>query len=126
MSEEHPLTRNEIALIREVIASELSGRDRLFEERDKRYAQGSVADKEAVKAALAAAEKAAEKTEAGLKEYKQVSNEWRSTVQDLVSRLQGQGQGIQLTGGLIVGALASLAALVAIVSGVVYMIARHT
>jgi hypothetical protein len=70
----------------------------VMDERDKRYAAGDQSGRTAVDAALAAAkeavqtamvanEKAAEKTEQALKEYKSASNEWRDTVKDLVSRM---------------------------------------
>jgi hypothetical protein len=60
--------------------------DRRFQkERDRRYGERDEANKAAVKAALASAERAGEKTEVALKEYKASANEWRDTVKDLVA-----------------------------------------
>lgn len=53
-----------------------------IDDRDKGYHEREIASKEAIKAAFNAAERAAEKTEAALKEYKMSANEWRETVQD--------------------------------------------
>ena len=86
------------AEVREVKA-DLRGLRDLMNERDKRYSEVDKASKEAVQAALAAAEKAvqaalaaaekaAEKTEAALKEYKTGANEWRDTVKDLIGNLR--------------------------------------
>lgn len=58
-----------------------------IDERDRQYHERDVANKDAVRAALASAEKASEKTELALKEYKSSANEWRDTVKDLVSRM---------------------------------------
>ncbi len=52
----------------------------LLDERDK-------ANKEAIKAAFMASEKASEKTELALKEYKIGADEWRDTVRDLINNL---------------------------------------
>lgn len=62
--------------------------DRLYTERDR-------AAKEAVQAALLAAERSAEKTEAALKEYKVGANEWRDTVKDLIGNLR-EAQSIEV------------------------------
>jgi hypothetical protein len=56
-------------------------------ERDLRYSERDEANKAAVKAALASAERASEKTETALKEYKTSANEWRDTVKDLVANM---------------------------------------
>jgi K+/H+ antiporter YhaU regulatory subunit KhtT len=58
-----------------------------IDERDKHYYEREVSSKEAIKAAFNASERAAEKTETALKEYKISSNEWRDTVKDLVSKM---------------------------------------
>ncbi len=58
-----------------------------IDERDKRYQERDIANKEALKAAFNSSERAAEKTEMALKEYKTASNEWRDTVKDLVSKM---------------------------------------
>jgi len=71
----------------EVLAAKLCAFETLMNERDRRYEERDKANKEAVRSALAAAEKAAEKTESALKEYKIGSNEWRDTVKDLVGRM---------------------------------------
>lgn len=60
---------------------------KLMDERDKRYSERDVANKQAAQAALDSAAKAGEKTELALKEYKVASNEWRDTVKDLVGRM---------------------------------------
>ncbi len=52
------------------------------------YDAQNAANKEALKAAFASAEKAGEKTEAALSEYKDVSNEWRKTVEGLINTLK--------------------------------------
>jgi len=59
----------------------------LINERDKHYHEREVTNKDAIKAAFNSAERAAEKTETALKEYKSGSNECRYTVKDLVSRM---------------------------------------
>lgn len=87
---------------------------RLMEERDLRYKERDEANKQAVKAAMAAADKAAEKTEVALKEYKVGANEWRSTVQDLIARQGGQSQGKDASWGMLLGAAALIASLIAI------------
>ena len=63
--------------------------ERILHEMDKRYADRDTANKEAIRAAFASAERAAEKTEAALKEYKVGANEWRDTVRDLMANKAG-------------------------------------
>ncbi len=58
-----------------------------IDERDKHYHEREAASKDAIKAAFNAAERASEKTETALKEYKVSSNEWRDTVKDLISKM---------------------------------------
>jgi hypothetical protein len=69
------------------------------------------AQKEAVRAALAAAEKASEKTETALKEYKSSANEWRGTINDILSKTGGAKAGGRELWGYIAGALGLLLAL---------------
>ena len=69
------------------LSAQITSLDKLNEERDRRYEERDRSNKEAVRAALMSAEKASEKTESALKEYKIASNEWRDTVKDLVSRM---------------------------------------
>jgi hypothetical protein len=73
-------------------------------ERDRRYEERDVANKAAVMAALASAERMAEKTEAALKEYKVGANEWRDTVKDLISGMQGGSKGMRDMWGWIIAA----------------------
>lgn len=77
----------ELARLGERDKADLEWGVRLAEERDKRYSERDSANKDAVKAALAAVEKGSEKTEIALKEYKTGANEWRQTVTDLTSRM---------------------------------------
>jgi uncharacterized protein YhaN len=79
--------------------------EKLLDERDR-------ANKEAVKAAFASAEKAYAQTELSLKEYKSSANEWRSTVNDLVSRMSAKGEGLH-QGWVILLGLAALAGTIA-------------
>jgi alpha-L-arabinofuranosidase len=69
----------------------IDANDRRYEQRFKdsqtAIAAALTSAKDAVAAALAASEKAAEKTEVALKEYKMVSNEWRGTVTDLTTNM---------------------------------------
>jgi hypothetical protein len=77
----------ELARLNAVDNADREWGSRLAEERDKRYSERDLANKEAVRAALAAVEKGSEKTEVALKEYKQGANEWRDTVKDLVANM---------------------------------------
>jgi hypothetical protein len=70
------------------LCAELDGFKDLMDERDRRYGEKFLAAEKAVSAALAASEKAAEKTESALKEYKTGANEWRDTVKDLIGNLR--------------------------------------
>ena len=92
----------------------------LMAERDRRYEERDQANKDAIRAAFASAEKASEKTESALKEYKVGANEWRDTVKDLIGNLResrsegsGEGQGrfavradVKWAIGLVAGAIA--------------------
>ena len=73
--------------LRELVA-ELDGFRELMDERDKRYEERDHANKEAVRAARDSSEKAGEKTDSALKEYKSGANEWRDTVESLISNLR--------------------------------------
>lgn len=70
---------------------------KLMDERDKRYSERDTANKDAVKAALASAKEASDKTEEALKEYKLSANEWRDTVKDLVSLMPTKNEVRQQT-----------------------------
>jgi hypothetical protein len=74
------------------LRSDLKGLRDLVDDRrqaDKEAVAAALAAAEkAVNAALASAEKAAEKFDQSLKEYKTVSNEWRGTVEGLVVQLR--------------------------------------
>jgi chromosome segregation ATPase len=74
---------------------------RVMDERDKRYSERDVSNKEAVGAALANSRESANATEAALKEYKLSANEWRDTVKDLVATMPTKSevlqQGVNLT-----------------------------
>jgi len=59
----------------------------MINERDKNYHERDLSNKEAIKVAFNNSERASEKTEAALKEYKNASNEWRDTVKDLVNKM---------------------------------------
>jgi len=75
------MIRDEV--LEERIKHERDQRDslvKLLDERDR-------ANKEAIRAAFASAEKASEKTDQALKEYKSSSNEWRATLNDIVARM---------------------------------------
>jgi len=80
----------------------------LFDERDK-------ANKEAIKAAFASAEKANDKTDQGLKEYKLASNEWRATVNDLVTRISAKGEGLHQGWAFLLGLVGLAGTITAIV-----------
>ncbi len=87
---------------------------KFHQERDQRYQERDVANKMAVRAALDAADKASEKTEMALKEYKIGANEWRSTVQDVLARGQGKDTGGTESRGQIAWVVAIIASLIAI------------
>ncbi len=74
------VTRAALDRMEASIRREIGDLKELLSERDK-------ANKEALGAALAAAERESAKTEQALKEYKVGSNEWRGTVTDLTSRM---------------------------------------
>jgi len=89
----------------------------LMAERDRRYEERDVANKEAIRAAFASAEKASEKTESSLKEYKIGANEWRDTVKDLIANLResrSEDEGGSSRGRYIVYLLLAVPGVVAI------------
>jgi hypothetical protein len=59
----------------------------LIDERDKRYEERDQANKATVNAAMRAAQDAADKIEKAFLAYKEVSNEWRGTLNDIVGRM---------------------------------------
>jgi len=101
---EDETTCQRLAALEAQIKSERELRLALKELLDER----NEANQAAIQAAFASAEKASEKTELALKEYKIGSNEWRSTVNDLVSRISSKGQTIH-QGWIFLLGLASLA-----------------
>jgi uncharacterized protein with HEPN domain len=70
-----------------ILAEQIRSLIELTNERDHRYTERDVANKDAVKAALTAVKEASEKTETALKEYKMSANEWRDAMKDLVARM---------------------------------------
>jgi len=58
----------------------------ILDERDRRYEERHSSTQEALASAFKSAEKAGDKTEAALSEYKAASNEWRGTLNDIVSK----------------------------------------
>ena len=85
--------------------AELKALKELMTDRHERYTERDVSNKERVAAAFAAAEKASEKTESALKEYKIGANEWRDTVKDLIATNVGSGKGMREIWGWIVAAI---------------------
>jgi hypothetical protein len=86
----HPIVRSlDLEISNELYAlrADFRGFASLMTERDRRYEERDVAAKDAVRAAMAAAALATDKTELALKEYKVSANEWRDTVKDLVARM---------------------------------------
>jgi len=89
----------------------------LMAERDRRYEERDTANKDAIRAAFASAEKASEKTESALREYKIGANEWRDTVKDLIANLResrSEDEGGSTRGRYIVYLLLSVPGIVAI------------
>jgi hypothetical protein len=72
-----------------LVMREFESRDKIEAEREKRYAQGEAANKEAVRAAFAAVEKVSAFNAESLAEYKKGANEWRDTVKDILSSTTG-------------------------------------
>lgn len=103
----------------------VQGNERVMQERDKRYEERNTANKEAVAAALQAAKEASEETKAGLKEYKASANEWRGTINDVLARGSGSGEGIRWIIATLVAVGALLIGLVSVaVSVFVFFAAR--
>lgn len=83
------------------LKTDLAGFKELMNERDKRYTERDTANKESVRKAFEASEKAGEKTEGALKEYKIGANEWRDTVQDLIAGTSGKRAQLQYIIGIV-------------------------
>ena len=136
MSRQDTNGRTHEPALRELTA-ELDGFKALMDERDRRYEERNAANKDAVTAALASAERASEKTELALKEYKTSANEWRDTVKDLVANMPtlrdvkaieekiaavreiqaseaGKDKGVTASWGLVLGVASFLVMLIAI------------
>ena len=77
----------EVQHLKELLLSKLEAVKTLLVERDQRYEERHEASQDALASALKAAEKAGDKTEAALSEYKAGSNEWRGTLNDIVSTM---------------------------------------
>ena len=73
--------------LKDLVFAELGALKAVLVERDKRYEERHQASQDALHSALKAAEKAGDKTEAALSEYKAGSNEWRGTLNDIVSKM---------------------------------------
>ena len=58
----------------------------LIDERDRRYEERDKSNKDAVKLAFTAMDKASESTAEALKEYKATANEWRATLSDFTAK----------------------------------------
>ena len=71
-----------------VITAQIAGFKDLMTERDLRYSERDLANKEAVHMALRSVDKATDQTAAQLEEYKKANNEWRDTIRDLISALR--------------------------------------
>lgn len=92
------------------LKAEFNAYKELMNERHARYEERDLANKSRVADAFAAAEKAGTKTDEALSEYKVGANEWRRTVQDLISSGAGRGMGMKelagwITSGIMLGAL---------------------
>ena len=105
--ENHPLTRNEMKLIRESIAEEMKVISTQANERDKRYEERFKASETAVIAALAsqkesvlaafmASEKAIAKAENAQTAYNERSNEFRQTLDDQAKSLLSRMEATQI------------------------------
>lgn len=99
MASDHENNRTHEPSLRE-LSAEFDGFKDLMKERHDRYTERDQANKESVRKAFEAAEKAAEKTEYALKEYKIGANEWRDTVKDLIASIrQKESEGISKVEG---------------------------
>lgn len=78
----------------------------LLNERNERYKERETANKEAVKTANEASDKLAEEIKSSLKEYKAGSNEWRSTVETLISKMKQQQPPVWMKVAVITVAIA--------------------
>lgn len=109
--------------------------ERVLEEHDKRYDQRFFAQQEAMRSALASAEKAVEKAENIAEKWRQNANEWREAMSDkdktyqtketadsrliplekFMERRAGLGHGLSTGWGYLVSAAALLASIAAII-----------
>lgn len=119
---ERHLNHSEVGAELRALRAELNGHKALMDERDRRYAAVETASRAAVEAALTAADRASDKTEQSLKEYKLGANEWRDTVKDLIGNLresrsvvQGRTEQSQWTVALVIGGLSAIPGLLSLV-----------
>ena len=90
-----------LAGLENVITAKIDGFRDVMEERDRRYQERDQANKDAVRSALTAAEKASDTTAQALSEYKKGANEWRDTVKDLIAELrEARSKGEGSTGAM--------------------------
>ena len=87
----------------------------MMDERDKRYEALSVAQKEAVEAALSSAQRAVDKAEGIAERWRQNANEWRSamTDKDKLYLTKDVARGYFVTGLLAAGVMIAIAELFA-------------
>lgn len=88
----------------------------LLEAAEKKNQQQFSDAKEAVKAALDAAQKAVDKAEGALVGWKESQNEWRGTIADIISRTTGKSTGLDLGWKILIGAVTLFAMLLGIFS----------
>jgi hypothetical protein len=106
-----------------LVVQEFEARDKLVDEREKRYAQQELSNKEAVRAAFAAVEKVSAFNAESLSEYKKGANEWRDTVKDTlaantggrVQQREDKGQSNWVVGVVVAVGLAAFSTVLTIV-----------
>jgi flagellar biosynthesis chaperone FliJ len=74
----------------------------LIDERDRLYSERDAANKRAIDTALAATDRALDVLARKYKEDKDSQNEWRGTVNDIISKTSGSSIGMQKMWGAIV------------------------
>lgn len=77
----------------------------LLEASERKNQQQFSDAKEAVKAALDAAQKAVDKAERALVGWKESQNEWRGTIADIISKTAGKGAGLSAMWGYVLAAI---------------------
>lgn len=77
----------------------------LEEERDRRYGEREMYNQKAIEVARAESTQALVVIAEALKEYKQFSNEWRGTMDDVISRMTGSKEGSKETSSSIRNAI---------------------